>query len=341
MKLLRYEAARHALAEARRVDEVKDIRDKALAVTAYARQAKDSDLIAMATEVRIWAERRAGELLREMEKQQGARGRGKRVASSGDDATPTLKSLNITRDQSSAWQRLAKIPEATFERHIKTANLASLTTRKLLGALFVDVRRAKNQRHAPVRPTSCTVATLEEVIAQGARFGTIYADPPWLYDNQGTRAATGNHYHGMTVDELCALPIEKLAAPDAHLHLWTTNAFLFECPRLFAAWGFEFRSSFVWVKPQLGIGNYWRNSHEFLLTAIRGNAKSFAVKSLKSWLECDRSRHSEKPDQVRAMLEKASPGPRLELFGRRWVDGWVVWGDQIERDLFRAAAGDS
>jgi N6-adenosine-specific RNA methylase IME4 len=169
------------------------------------------------------------------------------------------------------------------------------------------------------------------------KYGCIYADPPWLYDNQGTRAATGKHYEGMTVEELCALPISELAEDDAHLHLWTTNAFLFECPRIFDAWGFEFRSSFVWVKGQMGIGNYWRNSHEILLTAIRGNAKRFNAHDIKSWIECDRGKHSGKPEQVRAMIERASGGPYLELFGRLPADGWTVWGDEIERNLFVGA----
>lgn len=194
----------------------------------------------------------------------------------------------------------------------------------------VELRQAiRRHKPQPAREAGSHVPDLQELVREGRTFGTIYADPPWLYDNQGTRAATGNHYSGMTIDGLCALPVEKIAAADAHLHLWTTNAFLFDAPRIFAAWGFEFRSSFVWVKKQMGIGNYWRNSHELLLTAIRGNAKRFADKNLKSWLECGRGRHSEKPDRVADMLEAASPGPRLELFGRRKRDGWTVWGDEV------------
>lgn len=169
---------------------------------------------------------------------------------------------------------------------------------------------------------------------RGRKYGTIYADPPWLYENQTTQGAASNHYACLTLDELCALPVQQLAAPDAHLHLWTTNAFLFECPRIFAAWGFEFRSSFVWVKPRLGMGNYWRNAHEFLLTAVRGSATSFPDKTLRSWLSCERGPHSQKPEQVRAMLERVSPGPWLELFGRRAVNGWTVFGNEVERDLF-------
>lgn len=201
-----------------------------------------------------------------------------------------------------------------------------------------EVNRRKNAKalNLPANDT-CTVADLGALIAAGKKFGCIYADPPWLYDNQGTRAATGNHYSGMTVDDLCKLPVRELAADDAHLHLWTTNGFLFDCAKIFDAWGFEFRSSFVWVKPQMGIGNYWRNSHEFLLTAIRGEAKRFNDKGLMSWLSCDRAQHSAKPEQVRSYIERASSGPYLELFGRRSAPNWAVWGNQIERTMFDAA----
>src|SRR5215831_6336523 len=126
------------------------------------------------------------------------------------------------------------------------------------------------------------VDDLYALAADGRRFGCIYADPPWLYNNQASRAATSKHYGGMTVDEICALPVSALAADDAHLHLWTTNAFLFDTWRVFAAWGFEFKSSFVWTKPQLGLGNYWRNAHEVLLTAVRGNTNRFGDRGFAS-----------------------------------------------------------
>lgn len=179
-------------------------------------------------------------------------------------------------------------------------------------------------------------------------FGTVYADPPWRYSNQGTRAATGNHYKGiededgrelqsaagMSMDEIRALPIDLLVAKDSHLHLWTTNGFLEEALGLIRHWGFEFRSTFVWNKRQMGIGNYWRNSHELMLTAIRGNAKRFRDKSLKSWIVTDRGRHSAKPGEVRQFIERASPGPYLELFARQQYENWAVWGNQIDRSLF-------
>lgn len=231
--------------------------------------------------------------------------------------------------------------ELSFTHHAEVAGLPASEADALLDAAdeagwsVKELRSRVSQRRVRIgeRPSAetCTTEDLFELARRGLKFGSVYADPPWLYDNQGTRAATGNHYEGLTVDQLCALPVRDLATADAHLHLWTTNGFLFDCPRIFEAWGFEFRSALIWVKPQMGIGNYWRNSHEYLLTAIRGNAKRFNDRSLKSWLECDRGEHSAKPEQVRHFIERASPGPYLELFGRSPAPNWTVWGNQVNR----------
>jgi N6-adenosine-specific RNA methylase IME4 len=190
-------------------------------------------------------------------------------------------------------------------------------------------------------PSGCEVVTdLATLVGRGERFGVVYADPPWRYSNQGTRGSTDDHYDTMTVDDIAALPVRELAAERCHLWLWTTNAFLFECPRLFDAWGFVFKSSYVWVKPQMGMGNYLRNSHEFLLLGVRGGLTG-AVKNVMSWGEFDRERHSAKPEGIRRdVVERLSPGPRLELFGRKTVAGWTVFGNQVSHspDLFAEGA---
>lgn len=131
-QLVKYEAARYALQVAHSVDEVKDIRDKAQAMAAYAKQANDTALVEWATEIKVRAERRAGEMLTEMPKLNGARGVGKKVEL--DNATPLLSDLGISRDQSSRWQKLAAIPEDKFEAAVSAAKETAreVTTAALL-----------------------------------------------------------------------------------------------------------------------------------------------------------------------------------------------------------------
>jgi N6-adenosine-specific RNA methylase IME4 len=133
----------------------------------------------------------------------------------------------------------------------------------------------------------------------------------------------------MTVEQIAAEPVAKLAADQAHLHLWTTNAFLPVAFSVIEAWGFEYKSCFVWTKPNMGIGNYYRLAHEFLLLGVYGNL-SFQDHSQRSWLELDRQGHSSKPEEIRAMIERVSPGPYLELYGRSPLknSAWTVHGNQ-------------
>jgi N6-adenosine-specific RNA methylase IME4 len=174
---------------------------------------------------------------------------------------------------------------------------------------------------------------LHELARRGYQFGTVYADPPWAYTNRAARGAAENHYRTLSLTAIESLPVGPILAKNAHLHLWTTAAFLFDAERVVRAWGFEPKSSFVWVKPTIACGNYWRLAHEFLILGVRGRA-SFRDKSQRSWQLFPRSRHSAKPEPIRAIIEKVSPGPYLELFGRKPAPGWVVFGNRIERGLF-------
>jgi N6-adenosine-specific RNA methylase IME4 len=181
--------------------------------------------------------------------------------------------------------------------------------------------------------TACIVTDLNDLVA-AERFPCIYADPPWRYDNRASRGAAENHYSTLSVPEICELPVGRLAADAAHLFLWTTASFLFEAFKVLDAWGFEYSGeSFVWCKERLGCGNYFRISHEHLLLGVRGDLP-FRDTSYPSYAVYPRGRHSSKPEQVRLMVEAVSNGPRLELFGRTAVNGWTVFGNEVERDLF-------
>jgi N6-adenosine-specific RNA methylase IME4 len=142
--------------------------------------------------------------------------------------------------------------------------------------------------------------------------GCILIDPPWPIEGSVLP------YIDVQVDDLKLLPVGELAAERCHIHLWTLpNSYHRIADDIVEHWGFRVVSEFVWCKTQVGRGHYWRMSHEILLTAVRGQDDRFDDRSLRSCVEASRSRHSEKPDVVREMIERASPGPRLELFARK------------------------
>jgi hypothetical protein len=152
--LIKYDAARTALAEAHRVDEVKDIRDKAVAMQAYARQAKDSTLITQATEIRMRAERRAGELLIEMEDRGERRAHSQRSRGATSALPPKLADLGINKTQSSRWQRLAALAPDTFEAKVEGASKRASDG---IAHRFIKeehVKRTK-ERHAKIIEHGC------------------------------------------------------------------------------------------------------------------------------------------------------------------------------------------
>jgi N6-adenosine-specific RNA methylase IME4 len=159
-------------------------------------------------------------------------------------------------------------------------------------------------------------------------YTTIVADPPWPYRNRASRGAAENHYRTMTLEEICELRVVNIAADDSCLYLCTTSSFLREAFVVMEAWGFSYKVELAWVKPQMGMGNYFRGAHEPVLFGVRGKLKLLR-NDIASWHFAPRTRHSEKPDSFFDMIERASPGPYLELFARRQRPGWEVWGNEV------------
>lgn len=123
--LIHYDAMCTAIAACCRVDEAAEIRRKARALEIYAKQALNTEAERRCGEIRLRAEHRAGELLKEMgrngERHDGTSagpGRGKKGVVRHDTFPKTLGELGITRDQSSKWQQLAGIPEGEFEAEL-------------------------------------------------------------------------------------------------------------------------------------------------------------------------------------------------------------------------------
>lgn len=159
-----------------------------------------------------------------------------------------------------------------------------------------------------------------------ATFPTIVIDPPWRYGNTSTRGAAEDHYPTMSMDELADLKLP--AAADAHLYLWVTNSFMREGFDLIDAWGFTYKTVLTWCKPSIGMGNYFRNNTEHVLFAVRGKLPT-NVNNVGTWFAAGKTKHSAKPQSFYDLVEKASPGPYMEMFARsRRLGDWTVWGNE-------------
>lgn len=166
-------------------------------------------------------------------------------------------------------------------------------------------------------------------------YGVIYADPPWRFEpynrETGMDRAADNHYPTMTIDQIKALAIP--AAEDCILFLWATVPMLTQALDVMTAWGFTYKSHFVWVKDRAGTGYWNRNKHELLLVGTRGDIPAPAPgDQYESVIEASSPRHSAKPFHFREMIEEMFPTlPRRELFARgEPCDGWDQWGNEIE-----------
>jgi N6-adenosine-specific RNA methylase IME4 len=165
-----------------------------------------------------------------------------------------------------------------------------------------------------------------------AKYRVIYADPPWKYGDQLTEdyGPTKFHYPSMTIAELCALPIREMTEPDAVLFLWVTSPLLYEAEPIIEAWGFKYKTSFVWDKVKHNMGHYNSVRHEFLLVCTRGSCTPDAKKLHDSVQSIERTTHSTKPEKFREIIEELYPhGKRLELFARKQSKGWDVYGNQL------------
>jgi N6-adenosine-specific RNA methylase IME4 len=169
------------------------------------------------------------------------------------------------------------------------------------------------------------------------RYAVLSADPPWHFEvyneESGVERAAGNYYPTMSLDEICALPVLSLAAPDAILFMWTTAPHLQESFQVLAAWGFEYKTNSVWVKDKIGLGYFVRNQHELLLVATRGDMPSPSPANRPpSVISAPRREHSRKPDEAYALIEAMYPAlPKLELFARQRRPGWDVWGNETDK----------
>ncbi|BAL77057.1 MT-A70 family methyltransferase [Bradyrhizobium cosmicum] len=238
-ELVKYEAARKALAEAVAVDEVVDIRSKAEAMRVYARQASDKGLEIQAAQIRFRAERRLGEMLAAAkESGQISRGQPPKLGEKNSaeteeysDEAPitrvTLREAGIDHKLSSKAQRLAAMDAGAFEQALERhAEEMRAGTGRVAMDLYRVVSEDAGRDHR--RDLAQTLSDASAQLApSGRKYPVIYADPPWRRHQGVTDRSYENHYPTMTWDEICALPIAQMVLPDAWLFLWIPRAHAF------------------------------------------------------------------------------------------------------------------
>lgn len=169
------------------------------------------------------------------------------------------------------------------------------------------------------------------------KYRTIVADPPWQQEKVGryaTRPARPKElpYLTMTLDAIKVLPVSDYAAPDAHLWLWTTNAFLDASFDVMKAWGFKYLTTVTWVKPS-GVGAWFASTTQHCLFGYKDKCVFPGRRYAPTHFHATPKRHSEKPEEFYRLAEEVSAPARLELFARRPRAGWSVWGNEVESDI--------
>jgi len=335
--LLRYDAACRALAEAKSVDEVKDVRDRAEAMRAYARQAKNKQLEVDAAEIRIRAERRLGEMIAGQKATVGLNegGRPKTGLQKNPVSKPTLAEAGIDKNLADRARKMAAVPADQFEEmvgdwRVRVADENERVTTNLLKA--GEKKLARDEKEAALAEKMRAAA---ESLGQGS-FGVIYADPPWRFEpysrDTGMDRAADNHYPTMDVEAICRMEVP--AADDCALFLWATAPMLPEALAVMFAWGFEYKSQIIWAKDRIGTGYWARNKHEILLIGTKGSIPAPAPGTQpESVIVAPVGVHSAKPELFAEMIERLFPNlPKIEMFARTSRPGWQGWGAEADTE---------
>ncbi len=319
--LIVLDQARRILTTSESLEEVKSIRDKAEAVRNYARSAALSlEVQNQAAELKLRAERRAGELLNDLRLRGGNR-KCREVSKPRQ-----LRDLGISATQSARWQLEASVPEPVFHQYIRSATEQG---KELTAAGLLRVARSgRNGNHTSGDPRvqfTELASVLRSLARQGKRFSCIYADPPWMAISAcRRRGGKGQRIAG----PLSELPVKALAASDAHLHLWTLPEAICDAMRVLIRWGFRYETFLVWPTTPEGYGPYWRGAHQVLLLGVRGDLP-FRDVGLPSYVGTRQESIHHRSPLIRQLIERASPPPYLDLFGTTSLPEWTPMGSAI------------
>jgi N6-adenosine-specific RNA methylase IME4 len=252
-------------------------------------------------------------------------------AVSGEGKLPPPNGRGKTRDVIAAH---VGISGRTLEKAATVISAAEREPDKF-ASLVVEMdrtRRVNGVYRKLVTLQQAEIITREPPPLPVGPFRVIVADPPWEYEK---RLADSTHrgtlpYPSMTLDEIKALPIHRLAADDAVLWLWTTNAHMRVAFDVVAAWGFAHKTILTWGKQRMGVGDWLRGQTEHCILAVRGRPV-ITLTNQTTVLYGAAREHSRKPDEFYTMVESLCPGAKVELFARTTRTGWAAHGSETQR----------
>jgi len=224
--------------------------------------------------------------------------------------------LHVKDDTLEKAEFLGKHADEAIKQRLRSGEIS-------INAAIKEVRRQEKRAAVTTGPSP----------APTGKHRVIYADPPWQYGNAGLTeyGHAESHYPTMPLADLCAMPVAEWAEDDAVLFLWATSPMLEDAFNVIRAWGFAYKTSFVWDKVKHNFGHYNSVRHEFLLVATRGSCTPDTPKLFDSVQVIERTdRHSEKPEEFRGIIQTLyTHGEKLELFARSEHAGWKVHGNQL------------
>jgi N6-adenosine-specific RNA methylase IME4 len=336
-------ALRRALVKAKQPEEAIDVGAGAAGIEEMMRKSGlyRTEEIRPVRELYLDSRWTLGRMLRKVMKGAGP-GRGKKNVVDPHSFKAELNRLNLKRDTAVAAQRIGTLPEKEKAKtYADTEKQDVLPTIELL----VDVARpywfqaSRKDKHRNIADK----ARNDQVPDSFGPFPLIYADPPWkfdVYSEKGLDRTPDQHYPTLSDEEIIALEIygkrmDEVAGADAALLLWCTSSNIERALAVMSGWGFTYKTQAVWVKDRTGLGLVFRNKHEVLLYGTRG-AMPGPQYQPSSVFEYPRGRHSAKPPEVRAEIEKMYPDfdeqTRLELFSRDSVPGWTHFGFEAKAE---------
>ena len=315
--------AKQQLQEIRTIETGVDYLNKVKAIETWAKaEKKDAELQNIIAEQKLRTQRILGGLL----KTELIHNSNQYVA--GNKEVPALSDFGITKNESSAFQKIASLPEETFENEIETAKAETNKRIELTTSRMLKVAK-KIKRDNDLQKQKEDIDKLDYTNLLD-EYDVLVVDPPWeynrTYDPDGSRIA--NPYPSMSLDEI--KDINLPSSENSVLWLWSTHAYLYEAKDILEHWGFEYKATLVWNKDKMGMGNWLRMQCEFCLLGIKGKPIYNNTKYRDIITEKGRE-HSRKPDCFYDMVNDICLGSKLDYFSREQRSGWYNYGNEINK----------